>query len=106
MLKRRRQKEFPVDNNPKLIGLLILVIPILALANILLSAKVSHIGFQIEALNDKKLALSIHNQTLEEEIFKLSALTQIHHHAKALGFDTDNNYQDIPLPPPVAYNLD
>ena len=86
-----------------IIILMVIIIPILALVNIVLSAQVSHLGFKIAELNQQKDLLHNHNQHIEQEIFKLSALTHIHQQAESLGYSTDNQYISLPGTLPVAF---
>ena len=104
---RRRQryiKESNTSSRPLLIIFLAVLVPILALVNIIMSAQVSDLGFKIAEYTNSKNTLAKQNQDLEQQIYEHSALTHIHKKADQMGFTTEKEYISIPDPLPVAYN--
>lgn len=101
-MRRRVNYTKPTHHSLIMFGLAI-IIPLLAVANILFSAQVSHLGFRIAELNQQKGQLSQENAELEEQIFHQSALTKIQAIAVSRGYMSDADYFTLPGGYPVAY---
>lgn len=85
------------------IGLL-LVVAVLSLSNLIMSAKLSHVGIALTDLNQQSDQIKLEISRLEGQINKHSSLVSMREKAQQFGFVTE--YQAIVLPKtlPVAYH--
>lgn len=106
MIRRR------LTNKPKPLSLrwlwvcVICAIPILAIANIILSAQVSDLGFKLAELAVRKDTVAKQSEELETKLFEVSSLTQIMQAADNLGFENQNQYVHVLEDPSFALKAD
>lgn len=107
MMRNRR-----LTNTPKPLSLrwlwvcIMCTIPILAFANIVLSAQVSDLGFKLAELAVRKDAVVKQSELLESKLFEVSSLTQIMQTADNEGFENQNLYVHVQEDPSFALKAD
>lgn len=103
MRRRRRHQVQQTSRSPLILLALVLVIPVLAVINVVLSAQVAHLGFRISEVDATKGQLMDEAQKLEQQIYENSALTEVYQQAEVMGFTNDTEYHSIERNLPVAY---
>lgn len=83
-----------------LYGLILILVGV----NLILSAQISHLGTKLSELKKQRDHLVLTNQHIQQEITKVSALSDLENQAELLGFSPHENYLTINLAP--VYALD
>lgn len=84
-------------------ALVVLIVGGLVVANIYLSAQLSHLGIYLKDMEDKTLALKKENQAIEQTVLAETALTDLSQKAEALGFTQKIQPLKLSNTPAVAY---
>lgn len=88
----------------KICFLVLLVALSLAVAKVVLAARLATTGTQLLQITNKGQSLEAENLILEEEILKLSSLSRISEEAKRLSFSSSTRVVNLATEVPIALN--
>lgn len=103
-MTRHSHQHFTLHNSTNLAAsTVVVVVGVLIVANIWLSATLSHLGIYLKDMENKSVSLKKTTQTVQQNILAETALTDLAVKAENLGFTQKVQPLKLPGNPSVAY---